>query len=109
MSIVTRSRFSFYSANDTRYVFIDGFACLTLADCYQSLQQQLDIPDYFGNNLDALDEVLSDLDWLDEKYVKIIIANISKLLSKEIDRKKDFLEVMENNENAFLEIIYLRN
>jgi RNAse (barnase) inhibitor barstar len=65
MSIVTKKPVPFYSENDIRYVFIDGPACLTLADCYQSLQQQLSIPDYFGKNLDALDEVLSDLDWLD--------------------------------------------
>ena len=109
MSIVTKRPFSFYSENDTRYVFIDGLACLTLADCFQSLQQQLSIPDYFGNNLDALDEVLSDLDWLEEKNVKIIMANASKLLSNEIGRKKDFLQVMDNNENPFLEIIYLED
>lgn len=109
MSIVTKNLFPFYSENDTRYVFIDGVACLTLADCYQSLQQQLSIPDYFGKNLDALDEVLSDLDWLEEKNVKIIIANLSKLLANEIDRKKDLLEVMDSNENPFLEIIYLKD
>ncbi len=109
MSIVTKTPFSFYRQNNTRYVFIDGLGCLTLADCYQSLQQQLSIPDYFGNNLDALDEVLSDLDWIEEKNVKIIIANYSRLLSKELGRKQDFLKVLENSENSFLEIIYLKD
>jgi RNAse (barnase) inhibitor barstar len=98
----------YYTENDTRYVFLDGLACSTLAICYDILQQQLSLPGYFGRNLDALDEVLSDLDWLPEKKIKIIISNIHQLLNSDANKKKAFLETINSADNDRIEIIYLQ-
>ncbi len=107
MRAVKHMPLSYYSENDTRYVFLDGLACRTLASCYDVLQQQLSLPGYFGRNLDALDEVLSDLDWIPEKKIKIIIANNDQLLDGEAHKRKDFLDTINSAENDRIEIIYL--
>ena len=101
--------YSFFVENNIRYVFIDGNVCKSIDQCYASLKQQLSLPDYFGNNLDALDEVLSDLEWIHEKKIKIIILNSAGLLAKDISKRNDFLDVLNSAENEKLEIIYLRN
>jgi RNAse (barnase) inhibitor barstar len=107
MHAVKHLPLSYYSENDTRYVFLDGVACNTLSDCYDILQQQLSLPGYFGRNLDALDEVLSDLDWIPEKTIKIIIANSNQLLDSEANKRKDFLDTINSTDNDRVEIIYL--
>ena len=101
--------YSFFVENNIRYVFIDGNVCKSIDQCYASLKQQLSLPDYFGNNLDALDEVLSDLEWIHEKKIKIIILNSAGLLAKDISKRNDFLDVLNSAENEKLEIIYLGN
>jgi RNAse (barnase) inhibitor barstar len=98
---------SYYKENNTRYVFVDGNTCKDLDSCYKSLQQQLSLPDYFGKNLDALEEVMSDLDWIKEEKVKIIILNKGQLLEKNKEKKNDFLEILNSADNKKLEIVYL--
>ena len=96
-----------YIENDTRYVFLDGQYCKTIQQCYSSLRAQLSLPGYFGNNLDALEEVLNDLDWITERVIKIIILNSKELLAEDISKKNAFLDILNTSENKRLQIIYL--
>lgn len=96
----------YYAENETRFVFIDGNACTTLNDCYDTLSRQLSLPDYFGHNLDALEEVLEDLDWIEEKKVKIIFSNMASLLKNE-NKKEAFLDIFASVENEKVEVIFL--
>jgi len=107
MSAILKIPFGFFVEKNIRYVFIDGGACQSFQQCYATLRVQLSLPDYFGNNLDALEEVLSDLDWINEEKIKIIISNADLLLAKDVSKKKDFLEILNNCDNKKLEIIYL--
>ena len=107
MSVILNVPVSYYTENNIRYVFVDGNACKHIENCYSTLQQQLSIPDYFGNNLDALEEVLADLDWIKEEKIKIIISNSSSLLANDPAKKKGFLDILNSCENEKMEIIYL--
>lgn len=100
---------SYFVENNIRYVFLDGNLCDTIEKCYTTLKQQLSLPGYFGNNLDALEEVLSDLDWINEEKIKIIILNSTELLSKNTSTKDSFLDILNVCENERLQIIYLDN
>lgn len=100
---------TYFSENNIRYVFIDGNLCDSIDKCYTTLKQQLSLPGYFGNNLDALEEVLSDLDWIHEEKIKIIILNSTELLAKNISTKNSFLDILNVCENKKLQIIYLDN
>jgi len=107
MSTISNLSSLYYIENDTRYVFLDGQYCKTMQQCYSSLQAQLSLPDYFGNNLDALEEVLNDLDWITERVIKIIILNSKKLLAEDISKKNAFIDILNSSENEKLQIIYL--
>lgn len=107
MSTILNFPEPYYSENNIRYVFIDGRSCKQIDDCYATLQKQLSLPDYFGNNLDALEEVLDDLDWIGEEKIKIIILNSFELLVNEADKRESFLDILNACENEKVEIIYL--
>jgi len=107
MSTILNLSTPYYIENKTRYVFLDGQYCKTVQQCYSSLQAQLSLPDYFGNNLDALEEVLNDLDWINEAIIKLIILNTKKLLAEDISKKGAFLDILNSSENEKLQIIYL--
>ena len=47
-------------------IVLDGNDILNREDFFEVLNQSLDFPDYFGNNLDALADILSETD---EEYI----------------------------------------
>ena len=106
MSQIYKREESWYTENNTRYVFLDGTVCADLSACYRSLQEQLSLPDYFGHNLDALEEVLEDLEWINETCIKIILLNPTGLLAAEVHKKAAFLAVLNNSSNDKLQVYY---
>lgn len=107
MSAISNITASYFSENNVRYVFVDGNTCKTIGECYKTLQQQLSIPDYFGYNLDALEEVLGDLDWIEEEKIKIIVLNLESLLSEDKKTKTGFLDILNSSKSEKIEIIYI--
>ncbi len=96
---------NYYSVDDTRLIFIDGNICDTLEKGYITLAQQLSIPDYFGYNLDAFEEILSDLEWIEETYIRVIVINLEKLLWNDIDHKREFLDILMHCGNERVSVI----
>jgi RNAse (barnase) inhibitor barstar len=109
MSKLNNTSSLFFVKNNTRLVFIDGNTCDTMAKCYTTLQQQLSIPDYFGYNLDALEEVIADVEWIEEEKIEIIILNKDALLLNDMELKNDFLDIICNNDNPKIEVHLLSN
>ena len=109
MENIIENESSFFVANNTRYVFLDGIALDTIEKCYATLTKQLSLPDYFGNNLDALEEVMNDLDWVKEKNIVIIIAAEKLLLQHNEIFKNDFLEILETSSLENISLVYLQD
>ena len=95
------------AGSDTWVGLIDGSKIPDMASCYEAISGALRLPDYFGANLDALDEMLYDLDWLEHDFVLLIINNSSMLLSGELESKSGLLALFEEIDNPYLEIILL--
>ena len=41
-------------------ITIDGLSMKKKEDFYQNIKEELDVPEYFGNNLDALYDILTE-------------------------------------------------
>lgn len=64
-------------------------------ELYNELSSKLDFPDYFGRNLNALLDMLCDLEWLSRESYIILIHDAEFLLSNESsDAFAGFLETL---------------
>ncbi|RYF72898.1 MAG: barnase inhibitor [Cytophagaceae bacterium] len=66
---------------------IDGSKARTLRQFYDQIADVLEFPD-FGNNLDALNDALNDLQWLEDEKIVLYFTNTAQLISQERDPKK---------------------
>ena len=61
---------------------LDGKSMQTIEDLFYETSNKLLFPDYFGNNWDAFDECLNDLDWIEQKNVILTVVNKEYILAK---------------------------
>jgi RNAse (barnase) inhibitor barstar len=80
-----------HSTEKTLVAIIDGEHIDTLDKLYDSISSQLKFPDIFGNNFDAFDEMINDLDWLEEDSICLIFRNYDDFLSEENDEAREIL------------------
>ncbi|MEN6621244.1 MAG: barstar family protein [Smithella sp.] len=91
-----------------RRCILDGRDIGSLDDFYDQISPQLQLPDYFGRNLDALWDVLStdiegsfEIVWKNyedsEKSMGKDFERVVKLLKDLEKERDDFQFVMENN------------
>ena len=80
-----------YSTEKTLVANIDGEQVDTLEKFYQELIVQLKFPDNFGRNLDAFDEMINDLDWLEETTICLVFKNYDEFLSEENDEAREII------------------
>lgn len=66
---------------------IDGKKAITLRQFYEEIADLLEIAD-FGFNLDALNDSLNDLQWLEDERIVLYFTDTNDLVSKERDPAK---------------------
>ncbi len=74
--------------DDYAIIEIDGRQSKTLRQFYEHIAKMMEFPDYFGFNLDSLDELLNDLDWIEDKKIALHFTHTDQLISQERDPKK---------------------
>jgi RNAse (barnase) inhibitor barstar len=77
-----------------RIAVIDGAKSPSIKEFYQEIGRELDFPDYFEHNLDSLDELLNDLEWIEQENVALYFKNFDLFLSEQ--RKKDTISELLN-------------
>ena len=71
---------------------------------YLELKKLFKLPSYFGNNLDAVADCLTDLEWIKKSNIIIIIHNIDAIDPEdEIKNRiiKDFLLILKDTMNLW--------
>ena len=72
---------------------IDFSDCKYLGEIHKALKQQLDFPDYYGENLSALWDCLR---YYSFENIKIVVKGISELPSELQEYMNSILEVFED-------------
>lgn len=60
----------------------------TLDQFYSLIARRMHFPEYFGNNLDAFEECMTDLDWINEKQIVIEFRDSENLLKEESSKTR---------------------
>jgi RNAse (barnase) inhibitor barstar len=80
---------------------IKGAKCQTTAGLLTECARALDFPDYFGHNWDALEECLTDLEWLPAKGYILLITDAAQVLSNDETEYETFLEILRDAGEAW--------
>ncbi len=76
---------------------VDGSKTTSLKDFFSEIAVALNFPEDSGSNLDALDEMLNDLEWIVTPKVIVLISNSNEWLLKEksIDKILTVLDILD--------------
>ena len=75
-----------------RYVFLDGAKIFRADDLHRAFETALDLPEWYGNNLDALHDVLTE----PGEDVRVIAVNTEELKDHLGRKWTGFLRLMED-------------
>lgn len=87
--------------NEFALKVIQGAKCQTTAGLLTEHARALDFPDYFGHNWDALEECLTDLEWLPAKGYILLITNAGCVLPDDEEEYETFLEILRDAGEAW--------
>lgn len=94
---------------NTQVGLLHGNDCRTLSDFYFHLGRIIPLPNYFGNNLDALEEVL--LDYCEDQAqppITLLITDYKIVCIEELEEKRLMLaDILNSLDNHRIEIIAL--
>ncbi len=80
---------------------IKGAKCQTTDGLLREWARALDFPDYFGQNWDALEECLADLEWLPAKGYILLITDAAQVLPDDEEEYATLIEVLRDAGEAW--------
>jgi len=73
---------------------VRGGHCLTKGEVFDEFARALDFPSYFGKNWDALEDCLTDLEWLSAESFVVIVTNADRVLASSAEDWKTCTAVL---------------
>ena len=77
------------------FFYLDGTKICGPCDFLQEAAEAMHFPDYFGNNWNAFDECISDLEWIPAQGYIIFYSNFMKFAKKDPNQFKIALSIFQ--------------
>ena len=92
-------------AGESGVVLLNLSGVSSKAEFYERIQEAMEVPDYFGNNLDALYDILTEI----SSETIIRVTGMDRVTSEMEDYMKKFRELCEDvcEENECVKFIYV--
>ena len=82
---------------DALLVDFDGRKMKTLSTFYRRIAVELEFPEYFGNNLDALWDCITALPGFKSEQIYLVVRHLPSFLASEPREKKEaVLDILQN-------------
>jgi RNAse (barnase) inhibitor barstar len=93
MDKVIDEEFAFENLNPHLYYIavLDGTDCKTLKSFLKEIGKAFKFPSYYGQNLNALNDCLNDLEWLDKPNYLLIVKNHDSFLVNESQETRNHI------------------
>lgn len=82
---------------------VDGSLCRKEAGLFKAFAAGCALPDYFGGNWDALDECLTDLEWLPTRHIVLHIPQAGSMLADQPEALEVLVEILATTAEAWAE------
>lgn len=90
--------------SNKKIIILDGAEIPDLKTLYDTLVNELEFPEYFGDNLDALYDMLTDLQWLSQNCFELLLYNYEEFLRDEdIETKAEVISIMDETVECWKE------
>ena len=90
--------------SNKKIIILDGAEIPDLKTLYDTLINELEFPEYFGDNLDALYDMLTDLQWLSQHCFELLLYNYEEFLRDEdIETKAEVISIMDETVECWKE------
>lgn len=84
-----------FEKNSKKFVtLIEGQVCHNKKGFFKEFAKKMKFPNYFGNNWDAFDECINDLEWLDYEQYVVFINDCNFLFGNDEKNLKLFLNIL---------------
>ncbi len=77
-------------------IHLDGQRCETKQQLFTEYARAFEFPNYFGENWDALEECLSDLEWKPSKGYLTLLHHGERILSKQEEEYSTFVTILKS-------------
>lgn len=82
---------------------VDGSQAQSTSRLLKAIASAMAFPDYFGMNWDALDECLTDLEWLPSRRVVLVFSQAGSVLAQEPEDLEVLVEILVTTAEAWAE------
>lgn len=79
-----------------RVVEVSGRQARTKEAFFADASRALRFPSYFGENWDAFEECLRDLDWLPARAYVMAVTDADRLLEEDAEERRTFVAIVES-------------
>lgn len=80
---------------------IRGKEVTSLQDLFEQMAKTFDFPEWFGNNLDALYDGLTDLDWISASTIILELQDADAICSSEPEAREQFTSLLKKVLNYY--------
>src|SRR4051794_36382752 len=85
------------SQTDGRVVrFVRGTKCKNVLSLFDEFSAALQFPYYFGENWNAFNECITDLDWLDARSFVLVVLDAAALLMDEPESSSSLMRILRS-------------
>ncbi len=82
-------------------ILLKGTKCRTDAGLFTEFARSMKFPDYFGHNWDALEECLTDLEWLPAKGYILLLTDADLVLAEDEEGFQTLVDILRDAGEAW--------
>ena len=84
------------SGNELLFIEVKGSRCQTKSSLLRHFAERLRFPHHFGQNWDAFEDCIRDLEWLSARGYVIVIVEADQLLRRSKKDLRTFVDIMNS-------------